>query len=65
MNRARIEALWSESPGLTQEQVRRRTGAPKATVRHVYAQLVAGGRLVPRRRGWTAVDAAGVDPVFP
>lgn len=58
MKRARIEALWKAQPHLTQEQVRRATGAPKATVRHVFKQLVAAG-LVLAKPGWTALDAAG------
>lgn len=47
MNRARIEQLWRKHPELTQEQVRKATGAPKATVRFVYARLVQ--RQVLRR----------------
>lgn len=59
MNRARIEALWKAQPTLTQRDVQRITGAPKATVRHVYRQLVAAGVLTDIRPGWTALDQAG------
>lgn len=45
MKRALIEALWAKNPSLSIEQVRRATGAPSATVRHVYTQLLAAGRL--------------------
>lgn len=45
MNRPLIEAAWSRDPSLTIEQVRRLTGAPSSTVRHVYRQLLAAGRI--------------------
>jgi hypothetical protein len=47
VNRARIEAAWARNPALSIEQVRRLTGAPSATVRHVWRQLLAAGRLPP------------------
>jgi hypothetical protein len=59
MKRALIEAAWAKNPAATIEQVRRATGAPSATVRHVYAQLLAAGRLTrPKhvtRDHWRAV----------
>jgi DNA-binding IclR family transcriptional regulator len=58
VKRSIIEALWRSRPGLTQEQVRRATGAPKATVRHVYAQLVAAGVLERPPTAWTALELA-------
>jgi hypothetical protein len=51
LNRARIEALWLANPKLTLEQVRRATGAPSATVRHVYREMLAAGTLVRERHG--------------
>lgn len=52
MNRARIEALWQTNPRLTQEQVRRATGAPSAVVKRVQQLLVAAGKLDRPRRDY-------------
>jgi hypothetical protein len=46
--RPTIIAFYMRNPTATQEQCRRATGAPKATVRHVYASLVRGGQLRQR-----------------
>jgi predicted transcriptional regulator len=48
MKRSLIEAIWRKEPRLTQDQVRRLTGASRSTVRFVYAQLVACGVLPMR-----------------
>lgn len=47
MKRELIEALWRKNPALTIEQVRRATGAPSSTVRYVFGQLRAAGKLAP------------------
>lgn len=57
--RAAIEAFYAEHPTATQEQARRATGAPRATVRRVFEALVAAGRL-PREPGTRGrIAAAG------
>lgn len=49
--RTSIVEFYQRNPLATQTQVRLATGAPKAVVRFVYAQLVASGRLRPLRNG--------------
>jgi Fic family protein len=47
VKRALIEAVWKRNPAATIEQVRRATGAPSSTVRFVFGQLRAAGKLAP------------------
>jgi Fic family protein len=50
--RTAIVEFYRRNPAATLEQVRRATGAPSATVKHVFRQLVAAGFLVrPRQQG--------------
>jgi hypothetical protein len=54
--RAAIEEYYAQHPTATQEQVRRATGAPRATVRKVFDALVVAGRLKTER--WKSARCA-------